>query len=94
MASTYRLSGLTIFLILLAVLLIGYLLNHTWEYFSNRVSEGFDSDFTKSTYSTTLDGYSKNSKKVIKLVDNVIYFDPVNKALIETQPNDDGVSSK
>jgi hypothetical protein len=93
MASTYRLSGLTIFLILLAVLLIGYLLNHTWEYFSNRVSEGFDSDFTKSTYSTTLDGYSKNSKKVIKLVDNVIYFDPVNKALIETQPNDDGVSS-
>lgn len=93
MASTYRLSGLTIFLILLAVLLIGYLLNHTWEYFSNRVSEGFDSDFTKSTYSTTLDGYSKNSKKVIKLVDNLIYFDPVNKALIETQPNDDGVSS-
>ena len=93
MASTYRLSGLTIFLILLAVLLIGYLLNHTWEYFSNRVSEGFDSDFTKSTYSTRLDGYSKNSKKVIKLVDNVIYFDPVNKALIETQPNDDGISS-
>jgi len=93
MASTYRLSGLTIFLILLAVLLIGYLLNHTWEYFSNRVSEGFDSDFTKSTYSTTLDGYSKNSKKVIKIVDNLIYFDPVNKALIETQPNDDGISS-
>ena len=93
MASTYRLSGLTIFLILLAVLLIGYLLNHTWEYFSNRVSEGFDSDFTKSTYSTTLDGYSKNSKKVVKLVDNLIYFDPVNKALIETQPNDDGISS-
>ena len=81
MASTYRLSGLTIFLILLAVLLIGYLLNHTWEYFSNR-SEGFISNYTNSNLSETVPGYSTNSKKVVQLDDSV-YFDPVSKIFIE-----------
>lgn len=81
MASTYRLSGLTIFLILLAVLLIGYLLNHTWEYFSNR-SEGFVTDYKNSSLSETVPGYSTNSKKVVQLDDRV-YFDPVNKIFIE-----------
>ena len=33
MAASFRLNGLHIFLILLAVLLIGYLLNYTWESF-------------------------------------------------------------
>jgi len=81
MASTYRLSGLTIFLILLAVLLIGYLLNHTWEYFSNR-SEGFISNYTNSNLSETVPGYSTNSKEVVQLDDSV-YFDPVSKIFIE-----------
>jgi hypothetical protein len=81
MASTYRLSGLTIFLILLAVLLIGYLLNHTWEYFSNR-SEGFISNYANSKLTETVPGYSTNSKKVVQLDDSV-YFDPVSKIFIE-----------
>ena len=81
MASTYRLSGLTIFLILLAVLLIGYLLNHTWEYFSNR-SEGFVTDYKNSSLSETVPGYSTDIKEVVQLDDSV-YFDPVSKIFIE-----------
>ena len=81
MASTYRLSGLTIFLILLAVLLIGYLLNHTWEYFSNR-SEGFVTDYKNSNLSETVPGYSTDIKEVVQLDDSV-YFDPVSKIFIE-----------
>ena len=90
--ATYRLSAFSIFLILLAVLLLGYLLNHTYESFMNNTKEGFHVDFSTSGLATTLPGYSVNNKKVVKLSDNV-YFDPINKALIESVSNADDTST-
>ena len=81
----YRLSALTIFIILLAVLLIGYLMHHKWENFQSTSREGFHTDYTTSALAQTLDGYSVNNKKVVKLYDD-IYFDPVSKALIKKEP--------
>jgi len=83
----YRLSALTIFIILLAVLLIGYLMHHKWENFQSKMKEGFHTDYTTSTLAQTLDGYSVNNKKVVKLYDD-IYFDPVSKALIKNAPGE------
>ena len=83
---TYRLSPFIIFLLLLAVILIGFLMNHVWETFTCRmdgfqVKEGFITDFTNSTISKTLSGYSSSSRKVVDL-DNKLFFDPVAKILI------------
>ena len=83
----YRLTALTIFIILLAVLLIGYLMHHKWENFQSKSREGFHTDYTTSTLAQTLDGYSVNNKKVVKLYDD-IYFDPVSKALIKNAPGE------
>ena len=82
-----RLSTFIIFSILLAVILIGFLMHHTWESFAiNR--EGFYTDFTETgAYSTELfDQYSQNKSPVAKLTDN-LYFDPVAKVIIEKFQN-------
>ena len=86
--ATYRLSALTIFIILLAVLLIGFLMHNTWEYFTCGIShkEGFHTDYTTSSLAQSLDGYSGNNKKVVKLATD-LYFDPVSKLLIEKHEN-------
>ena len=81
----YRLSALTIFIILLAVLLIGYLMHHKWENFQSKSREGFHTDYTTSALAQTLDGYSVNNKKVVQLYDE-LYFDPVSKVLIKKEP--------
>ena len=82
--ATIKLSALSIFLILLAVILIGFLLHHTWESFTSCKKEGFTADFTESTVvSQALYGqYSKNNLKIAKLADN-LYFDPGNDSMIE-----------
>ena len=82
----YRLSALTIFIILLAVLLIGYLMHHKWENFQSKLKEGFHTDYTTSTLAQTLEGYSVNNKKVVKLYDE-LYFDPISKVLIKKEPD-------
>lgn len=82
MATTYRLNAFTLFLILLAVLVLGYLLNHTWETFMcgcKRQSEGFG---TLDGYGEILEGYSLNGKKVVPLYENV-YYDPIAKNFVE-----------
>lgn len=83
MAISYRLKGLHIFLILLVVLLIGYLLNYTWESFQcgcgNSTKEGFGN---LEGYGEVLPGYSVDEKKVVKLYGNV-FFDPAGKNFIE-----------
>jgi hypothetical protein len=82
--ATIKLSALSIFLILLAVILIGFLLHHTWESFTSCRKEGFTADYTESTVvSQALYGeYSKNNLKIAKLADN-LYFDPGNDSMIE-----------
>ena len=89
MATTFRLSGLSIFLLLLAVILIGYLLNYTWETFvgcgcgKGPSKEGFGT--LGNGYGTIVDGYSTNGKQVVELYDgSKIYFDPVAKNFLET----------
>lgn len=79
-----RLSALTLFLILLGVILIGFLMHYTWESFASMKKEGFTSDFTKSTLlSTELNGkYSTNNVKTAKLMEN-LFYDPVEKVLID-----------
>jgi hypothetical protein len=80
MAASFRLNGLHIFLILLAVLLIGYLLNYTWESFQCGCGkEGFGN---LEGYGEALSGYSTDNKKVVNLYGNV-FFDPVGKNFIE-----------
>ena len=80
MAASFRLNGLHIFLILLAVLLIGYLLNYTWESFQCGCGkEGFGN---LEGYGEVLPGYSTDNKKVVNLYGNV-FFDPVGKNFIE-----------
>jgi hypothetical protein len=73
-----RLSALSLFFILLGVILIGFLMNCTWE-----SKEGFTSDFANSTIvSSELNGkYSTNNVKTAKLTEN-LFFDPVEKVLI------------
>jgi hypothetical protein len=83
---TYRLSPFTIFVSLLAVILIGFLMNHVWETFQGRMNssqfiEGFETDYTKTNTSTTLLGYSTNSRKIVDL-ENKLFFDPVAKILV------------
>lgn len=83
---TYRLSPFIIFLLLLAVILIGFLMNHVWETFTCRmdgfqVREGFFTDVNESNASIKLAGYSNSDKKVVDL-DNKLFFDPVAKILI------------
>jgi hypothetical protein len=86
--ATIKLSALSIFLILLAVILIGFLLHHTWESFTSCKSEGFTADYMESTVvSQALYGeYSKNNLKIAKLADN-LYFDPGNDSMIEKHDN-------
>lgn len=82
-----RLSAFTIFLILLAVILIGFVLHHTWESFKGN-REGFHTDYSDTTIaSTELWGqYSQDNTKIAKLTTN-LYFDPVAKVLIEKFDN-------
>ena len=77
-----RLSALSLFFILLGVILIGFLMNCTWESFT-AAKEGFTSDFANSTIvSSELNGkYSVNNVKTAKLTEN-LFFDPVEKVLI------------
>lgn len=77
-----RLSALSLFFILLGVILIGFLINCTWESFT-AAKEGFTSDFANSTIvSSELNGkYSTNNVKTAKLTEN-LFFDPVEKVLI------------
>ena len=79
-----RLSALTLFLILLGVILIGFLMHHTWETFQSMKVEGFTNDFTYSSLvSTELNGkYSTNNVKTAKLTEN-LFFDPVEKVIID-----------
>ena len=79
-----RLSALTLFFILLGVILIGFLMHHTWETFQSMKVEGFTNDFTYSSLvSTELNGkYSTNNVKTAKLTEN-LFFDPVEKVIID-----------
>jgi hypothetical protein len=89
MATTYRLNAFSIFLILLAALLIGYLLNYTWESFmgcgcggNKKTQEGFAN---LSTVGEVVSGYSENAKKVMKLhSDTDVYYDQIGKNFIES----------
>ena len=82
--ASIRLSGLTIFLILLAVILVGYVLHNTWENFTSCNKEGFTLDYKESTIvSDALYGqYSQDNKKLAKLAEH-LYYDPVARVLIE-----------
>ena len=68
-----RLSALTLFFMLLGVILIGFLMNYTWESFTTK--EGFTSDFVNSTVvSSELNGkYSVNNVKTAKLMENLFF---------------------
>jgi hypothetical protein len=91
--ASIRLSGLTIFLILLAVILVGYVLHHTWENFTSCNKEGFTLDYKESTIaSDALNGkYSQNSKTIAKLAEK-LYYDPVTRVLIEYKPGTEGAA--
>ena len=83
MAQQLRFSALTLFLILLGVILIGFLLHRTWESFMDN-SEGFSANYGTVTEiaSVELNGkYSTDNSTTAKLVSN-LFFDPTNKALI------------
>ena len=79
MKSSFKLSPLTMFVILLAVILIGYLLNITWEHFQSRKCEGFED-------LPTVNGYSLNNKRVYPLTDD-IYFDQTSRNIIDKLPD-------
>lgn len=74
---SFRFTPLMIFLIILATLLIGYILTHLWKNFQSSVVEGFG-----TADGIPLAGYSTPETKVIHLVEDLLYFDPVNKAVI------------
>lgn len=83
MAQHFRFSALTIFLILLGVILIGFLMHRTWESFVNN-REGFSADFKTDAGIKSVDLYGKYStdnSMTAKLADK-LYFDPGNKAFI------------
>ena len=81
--TTFRLSPLTIFLILLGVILVGFLIHHTWEAFTHK-EEAFTVDYTASgNFSSDLYGkYSTDNSKTAKLTTN-LYYDPVEKVAID-----------
>ena len=83
--ATYRLSGLTIFLILLAVLLVAYLLNFTWESFAGGCKkEGFTNNF--SGHGVLVPGYSQDEKEVVRVYESdgkKLFFDPIGRNIIE-----------
>jgi hypothetical protein len=87
MATVFRLNALTIFLILLATLLVGYLINHTWESFKcgckmRNDTEGFGT--LGNGYGTIVNGYSKDGKEIVDLyTGSQVYFDPVAKNFVE-----------
>ena len=75
---SFRLTPLVIFLIILAVLLIGYVLMHIWKNCQAPVTEGFSTED-----GIRLAGYSMTGgTKVIPLVPDLLYFDPVNRSLV------------
>jgi len=78
---SFRFTPLMIFLIILATLLIGYVLTHLWKNFQSSVVEGFG-----TTDGIPLAGYSTPDTKVIHLVEDLLYFDPVNKSIINKPP--------
>ena len=78
----FRLSALSIFLILLGTLVVGYLFFNTWERFSTKTQEGFDADYRTAT-GKVVNGYSTDSRQVSELIVNKLYFDPVERMLIE-----------
>ena len=83
MAQHFRFSALTIFLILLGVILVGFLMHRTWESFVNN-REGFSADYKTdaSIKSVELYGkYSTDNSITAKLADR-LFFDPGNKAVI------------
>lgn len=66
---------------LLGVLLIGYLMGHVWENFQERlnlVEEGFVS---LKTDAIIVNGYSA---KIVPLVPGILFFDPVNRDIVNT----------
>lgn len=86
--TSFRLTPLIIFLILLAVLLFGYLMNHTWEYFT--MQESF---VTKSLddYGEKLNAYSEKETKIVPIIKDSyyqIYFDPYAKTLVQLVHNE------
>ena len=78
---SFRLSPLMIFLIILGTLLIGYVLNHIWKNLESTVIEGFGTED-----GIPLDGYSTTNLKVVPIVSDLLYFDPVNRALLNKPP--------
>jgi hypothetical protein len=78
----FRLSALSIFLILLGTLVVGYLFHNTWERFSTKTQEGFDADYRTAT-GKVVNGYSTDSRQVSELIPNKLFFDPVERMLIE-----------
>ena len=81
---SFRLSPLMIFLIILATLLVGYVLTHMWKNLQASVTEGFATED-----GIPLTGYSTSDTKVVPIVPDLLYFDPVNKALINKPSGSD-----
>ena len=84
MTSTFRLSPLIIFLILLGVILIGYLMGHVWENFCGSRTEGFDSNTEDDSALIHVPGYSSPSSQIVPLIPGLLYFDPDNRTLVNT----------
>ncbi len=80
---SFRLSPLTIFLILLGVLLIGYMMGHVWENFCDSMNkkEGFEDSDEGVKH---VDGYSTQSSQIVPLIPGALYFDPLNRVLVNT----------
>lgn len=79
--ATYRLGALGIFLILLAVLLIAYLMNHVWENFTSKYEEGFG---VLENYKEIVTGYGDAG--IVKLYESdlkKLYFDPIARNIVE-----------
>jgi hypothetical protein len=79
--ATYRLGALGIFLILLAVLLIAYLMNHVWENFTSKYEEGFG---VLENYKEIVTGYGDTG--IVKLYESdlkKLYFDPIARSIVE-----------
>ena len=74
---SFRLSPLMVFLIILATLLIGYVLIHLWKNYQSTITEGFATED-----GIPLAGYSTTETKVVPIVADLLYFDSVNKALV------------
>ena len=81
MARIFKLGSLSIFLLLLVVLLCGYLLNFTWESFQEGFSENFAG--TSETFGEVVDGYTTKLIPILTKDALKVYFDPLNKFIIE-----------